>query len=148
MAAATTTLFIQLIVSTLLLLLVIVHGIEGGTEGNHFHSNSDSITSAYSSSNNRKKTFADFGPSPFVDEATGQCTLNPCDALGRARDELYSILDEKEKVQSQSQTIIGELQSAVNNGRFFQEELQDLIKFMDKRLRSLEQPGSLFHFIY
>ena len=102
---------------------------------------SSSIISAYSSS--RKKSIADYGPSPFVDETTGQCTLNPCDALGRARDELYSVLDEKEKVHSQSQTIIGELQSAAQQGRFVQEQITSIIQFMDKRLRSLEQPGQL-----
>lgn len=83
----------------------------------------------------------DLGPSPFVDETTGQCTLNPCDALGRAKDELYSMFDEKEKVQSQSQTLIGELQQAVGEGKGAQEKLKRIIHLMEQRIRSLEQSG-------
>lgn len=83
----------------------------------------------------------DLGPTPFVDEATGQCILSPCDALGRARDELYSILDEKEKVQSQSRTLIGELQQAVGQGKDTQDALRKMIQLMEQRIRSLEQSG-------
>ena len=86
---------------------------------------------------------ADLGPSPFVDEVTGQCILSPCDALGRARDELYSILDEKEKVQSQSRTLIGELQQAVGAGKDAQDELKKIIQLMEQRIRSLEQSGTV-----
>lgn len=83
----------------------------------------------------------DLGPTPFVDEVTGQCILSPCDALGRARDELYSILDEKEKVQSQSRTLIGELQQAVGAGKDAQDALRKIIHLMEQRIRSLEQSG-------
>lgn len=85
---------------------------------------------------------SDLGPTPFVDEATGQCTLNPCDALGRARDELYSILDEREKMQSQSQTLIGELQRELNENKATQDALAKVIQLMEQRIRSLEQSGS------
>ncbi len=33
----------------------------------------------------------DLGPSPFIDEASGRCLLDACDALGRARDEVSSV---------------------------------------------------------
>jgi hypothetical protein len=84
---------------------------------------------------------SDLGPTPFVDEVTGQCILSPCDALGRARDELYSILDEKEKVQSQSRTLIGELQQAVGTGQDALNNLRITIQLMEQRIRSLEQSG-------
>lgn len=84
---------------------------------------------------------SDLGPSPFVDEVTGQCTLSPCDALGRARDELYNVLDEKEKVQSQSQTLIGELQQAVDESKSSTENIKRMIQLMEQRIRSLEQSG-------
>lgn len=88
---------------------------------------------------------ADLGPSPFVDEATGQCTISACDALGRARDELYNILDEKERVQSQSQTLIGELQMAIVENKGTQEGLRKVILSMEQRIRSLEQSGLNTH---
>lgn len=70
-----------------------------------------------------------------------QCTLDPCDALGRARDELYTMLNEKEKVQSQSQTRIGELQASVGQTRDAQERMELFLKQMERRIRSVEQPG-------
>lgn len=88
-----------------------------------------------------KYKLSDLGPSLFVDEATGQCTISPCDALGRARDELYNVLDEKEKVQSQSQTLIGELQTAVIENKGTQEGLKKIIQLMEQRIRSLEHSG-------
>lgn len=89
---------------------------------------------------NYKRT--DLGPVPFVDEVTGQCTLNACDALGRARDELYSVLHEKDKVHSQSRTLIGELQQQVTNGKAAQEVLRQALHLMEQRVRSLEQSGA------
>ena len=62
--------------------------------------------------------------------------------LGRARDELYSVLDEKEKVQSQSKIAIGELQKTVKENREGQERMDALIKQISRRIRSLEQPGN------
>lgn len=88
---------------------------------------------------NYKRT--DLGPAPFIDEATGQCTLNACDALGRARDELYSVLHEKDKVHSQSRTLIGELQQQVSHGKEAQEALKQALHLMEQRVRSLEQSG-------
>lgn len=91
------------------------------------------------STHNYKRT--DLGPAPFVDEATGQCTLNACDALGRARDELYSLLHEKDKVHSQSRTLIGELQHQVTDGKQAQDVLRQALHAMEQRVRSLEQSG-------
>lgn len=101
-------------------------------------------------SQHHKYKATDLGPSPFVDEVTGQCTLTPCDALGRARDELYNVLDEKEKVQSQSQTLIGELQLAVVEGKGAQEGLKKMIQLMEQRIRSLEQSGlnDIYYYFY
>lgn len=90
---------------------------------------------------------ADLGPiSPFVDEA-GQCTLDPCEALGRARDELVSALNEKDKVQVATGTLLGELKIAVSMAQETQTLIQEFMKHMDRRLRSLEQP-SILHSIH
>ena len=88
-----------------------------------------------------KYRLQDLGPSPFIDEVTGQCQLNACDALGRARDELYTILDEKDKAQTAAGTLIGELQSATNENKDKIYLLKKSITQMGKRLKSLEQPG-------
>lgn len=84
----------------------------------------------------------DLGPSPFVDESTGQCMLTACDALGRARDELYTVLHEKEKVQTVTGTVMNQLQHTFSDINSKTETIQHLVTQMDKRLRSLEQPGA------
>ena len=91
---------------------------------------------------NHKYSAADLGPiSPFVDE-NGQCALDPCEALGRARDELVVALTEKDKVQVATGTLLGELKIAVNQGQLTQTFIEEFMKQMDRRLRSLEQPST------
>lgn len=51
------------------------------------------------------------------------------------------MLNEKEKVQSQSQTRIGELQATVGQTRDAQERIELFLKQMERRIRSVEQPG-------
>ena len=84
----------------------------------------------------------DLGLGPFVDEA-GQCTLNPCDALGRAQDELYTALNEKEKAQEKTGNILGELQQTVKHSRETLDLIKEFMGQMERRIRSLEQPGQL-----
>jgi len=87
-----------------------------------------------------KYKLEDLGPmGPFVDE-NGQCQLDPCDALGRARDELYVALSEKEKVQAATGSMLGELKTTVYEGRSTQMFIQEFMKQMERRIRSLEQP--------
>ena len=92
-----------------------------------------------------KYSAADLGPiGPFVDE-NGQCSLDPCEALGRARDELVVALNEKDKVQVATGTLLGELKSAVSESQETQFYIQEFMKQIDRRLRSLEQPSN-YHF--
>ena len=92
-----------------------------------------------------KYKLEDLGPmGPFVDE-NGQCQLDPCDALGRARDELYVALSEKEKVQAATGSMLGELKTTVYEGRSTQMFIQEFMKQMERRIRSLEQPGTIHH---
>lgn len=67
--------------------------------------------------------------------------MDPCDALGRARDELYTVLAEKEKIQAQSQTLVGELQATVKQNAEAHERIDLLVKQIERRIHSLEQPG-------